>query len=162
MNPKLQIVLFILFAGVLFAFIRFSSANPGAKEYENNKNTIAQTTLPTQAAATGSETATFTSADGLFSFEYPDDWVSTTSALLVPDTDLGVTEETAIFMAPDSTKGVLVQTFPNKNILPTNTPYLKTVDAKGLTRIRAIREKKIYSLKILGPADGIVTSISAP
>lgn len=180
MSPKLQITIFIIFALLLFLFIRVFSSNPKSAENEKNNVAVGQMILPTQEPETEQAVKTYSNRAETFSFEYPAEWIASTSAEIVPDASAGAILESATFVSPDGADGVTAQINTNARALKTESlfncletktcetgtsgtvEYIKSVDEGGVTRIGVAKENQIYVLKILGPTDDIVMSVKFP
>lgn len=177
MSPRIQIVIFILFAAGLFLFIRFFSANPLQKN-EQAEAVVGQITLPTPLADVVS-TQTFTSQDGNLSLQYPNDWQATTSGALLPDTPADLPLETKIIASPDGLKGVTIQIIQNNRNLTLdslfnctgvaacktgtfkNTEYISPPNSGGIRRVGVVKNNRLYILKISeSDAEDIISSIS--
>jgi hypothetical protein len=180
MSPKLQIVLFIIFAALIFVFIRVFSANPKSAETADNEAVVGQMILPTQAPDTEQAVKSYTNRAATFSFEYPADWIASTSAEITPDASAGALLESVTFVSPDGADGVTAQVNTNAKALKTealfdclqtkkcetgtsgSTEYVKSVDDGGITSVGTVKENQVYILKILGPTDDILMSVKFP
>lgn len=180
MSPKLQVTLFIIFAVLIFLFIRVFSSNPKSAETANNEAVVGQMILPTQEPEADRAVKTYTNKAGTFSFEYPAEWIASTSAEIIPEASAGALLESATFVSPDGADGVTAQVNTNIKAIKTEalfnclqskkcetgtagaTEYVKSVDDNGITSIGAVKENQVYILKILGPTDDILTSVKFP
>jgi hypothetical protein len=180
MSPKLQITIFVIFAVLIFLFIRVFSSNPKSAETANNEAVVGQMILPTQEPETEKAVKSYSNKAGSFSFEYPAEWIASTSAEIVPDASAGALLESATFVSPDGADGVTAQINANAKALKTEglfncletkkcekgtsgvIEYVKSVDDSGITSVGVVKENQIYILKILGPTDDIVMSVKFP
>lgn len=176
MSSKVQILLFIVFAALLFLFIQVFSSNPKSKETEQNEAVVGQMILPTQPEAEETKKL-FTNKGNNFSFEYPNDWVASPSAELLQEKFPGSLQEFITLMGPESLAGVQVQVNTNSTTLKkedlfncliskkceTGTAggkeYIKSVNEEGITSLGFTENNQIYVFKIKGPIDMIVLSL---
>jgi hypothetical protein len=178
MSPRIQIVIFILFAAGLFLFIRLFSANP-LKKSEQAEAVVGQIILPTPQADEVSA-QTFTSQDGSLTLDYPNDWeAATPSGAFLPDTPATLALEVKTIASPDGLKGVTIQIIQNNRNLTLdslfnctgvaacktgtfkNTGYISPPNSGGIRRVGVVKNNRLYILKISeSDAEDIISSIS--
>src|SRR6185503_16156412 len=113
------------------------SSNPTPAQAQVPDKNVNVYTLPTPADNTNEtevKKLSYTDKASEFSFDYPLDWESTASALILPDTDMGQPIETALVTDPTQKKLVLMQEFNAPSGLETkalfscsNNPKCKSV-----------------------------------